>query len=395
MIAPIYRGSVKDILGPATGADGCAAVLFDYTDAFSVFDWGRMPDTLPHKGEALAILAAHWFERLEDASTWREFSRAPEALALRKGNRFGSAFNELGEKLQSEGLRTHYLGVLTGARPSRPEEVRAQKLGELTAPAKRLLVRQVASVRPVVTTVLGRGVPDYGPTRNAPSPRLIPLEVVFRFSLPPGSSLLERAARDPEYLAQRGFGHLRAEAGARWDFPVLELFTKLESTDRPVGLGEAMAISGLSAVQLQEVLLRTAWVAAWLRADCSRAGLELADGKLEWAWDQDQGLVLVDAVGPDELRILKGGVQLSKEFLRNFYRSSDWYAKVEAAKKEAQNKGAAEWKRLVGQEPPALPQAKRELAARLYMALTNRLTGRDWFPDAGELEPIVDEVSRA
>ncbi|HEX3853011.1 MAG TPA: hypothetical protein VHW01_18740, partial [Polyangiaceae bacterium] len=57
----IYRGSVKDLKGPVrarTGTEPVNAVIFDYTDAYSVFDWGRMPDALARKGEALAVLAA-------------------------------------------------------------------------------------------------------------------------------------------------------------------------------------------------------------------------------------------------------------------------------------------------------------------------------------------------
>src|SRR3954469_16323481 len=117
MIQTIFRGSVKDLKGPVRARlerDDADAVVFEYTDAYSVFDWGKMPDALSRKGEALAVLAADWFERLEKPETWREFSRSPEALGLRKGNRFGAAFNEVGEELQTQGLRTHYLGAVHG-----------------------------------------------------------------------------------------------------------------------------------------------------------------------------------------------------------------------------------------------------------------------------------------
>lgn len=377
----LYRGSVKDVLGPLEGG----AVAFDYTDAYSVFDWGRMPDALARKGEALATLAADWFERLERPETWRELSKTAEALELRKGNRFGAAFNELGERLKAEGLRTHYRGLGDGARP----------VAQASRPERRLIVRQVSVVKPLPAAVLGRASHDYGPTRAAPAPRLVPLEVVFRFAVPAGSSLIDRLREEPGYLAERGFADARAEAGARWSFPVLELFTKLEPSDRPVGYGEALAISGLSGAQLQEVLFRTAWVAGFLRAACARAGLELADGKLEWALEADGSLVLVDAIGPDELRILKDGVQLSKEFLRTFYRGTPWYQAVTKAKKQAGAEGVAEWKKFVAAGPPALPPALRDAGAHLYMMLTNRLTGRAWFPEAWPLEKVVEAIREA
>ena len=75
----LYRGSVKDLKGPVrarAGAEQVNAVVFEYTDAYSVFDWGKMPDPLARKGEALAVLAADWFEKLERAETWKEFSRS-------------------------------------------------------------------------------------------------------------------------------------------------------------------------------------------------------------------------------------------------------------------------------------------------------------------------------
>ncbi|MGK5085681.1 phosphoribosylaminoimidazolesuccinocarboxamide synthase [Bdellovibrionota bacterium FG-1] len=397
MIQTLYRGSVKDLKGPVRVQEGpevgdaCEAIVFEYTDAYSVFDWGKMPDLLPHKGEALATLAADFFEKLERAETWKEFSRSSDALGLRKGNRFGSAFNEVGEDLQSRGLRTHYYGVLLGAIPEKGE-IQPTQLAQVQAPIKSLLVRRVAVVKPLLTTVLGRALPDYHPTRNAPLPRLVPLEVVFRFSLPEGSSMLERVARDPGYLASLGFADSKAELGAKWDFPVLELFTKLETSDRLVSLTEALAMSGLSASQLQDLLFRTAWVAGCLRWLCGKAGIELADGKLEWGVDEHGHCQLVDAIGPDELRLLKDGVQLSKEFLRQHYRDSIWYETIQKAKDTAKAHGISEWKKAVPLPPPPLPPEKRELASQVYLALTQALTGRQWFPEAWSLDRVVAEL---
>lgn len=386
MIPTLYRGSVKDLLGPHT-VQGKSSIVFDYTDAFSVFDWGRMPDLLPRKGEALAVLAADFFEKLEKPETWKEFSKTSGALALRKANRFGAIFNELGEELQAEGLRTHYLGVLKN-------ETQLISSSETLEPFRKFAVKPVSVVKPHLASVLGRVLPDYFPTRASEPPRLVPLEVIFRTECTEGSSLLERVSRDPAYLASLGFPHLKVEAGKKWDFPVLEFFTKLESTDRPVALSEALAISGLSAKSLQEVLLKTAWVSGLLRFWFSRLGLEVADGKLEWAVDAEGKCFLVDAIGPDELRILKNGIQLSKEFLRAYYRKTSWYMSVERAKSMAKNQGTHEWKKWVQESPPPLSHAFRELASQLYIALTNELSGKKWFLDAWSLEQVVGELKK-
>lgn len=378
----VYRGSVKDLRGPVPYSSQ-DALVFDYTDAYSVFDWGRMPDPLAHKGEALAVLAAHFFEALEKPESWKEFSKSPEALALRKGNRFGAAFNELGEKLQAEGLRTHFLGA--GRESSASEQM----------PFSRIWVQKVNIEKPVLGTVLGRVVPDYSRVAHTPLPRLIPLEVVFRFSCPPGSSLLSRVEKDPEYLASRGYPDLKLDEVQQgpWGFPFLETFTKLESTDRLVSLNEALTLSGLASARLQEVLFLSAWVAGYLRAAFGKAGLELADGKFEWALNSEGSIMLVDAIGPDELRVLKNGTQLSKEFLRNFYRNTRWYTQVEKAKSIAQAQGSADWKRFVGQEPPVLPAELRELAEQIYQSLANRLTGKKWFLEAWDLEKVCERLA--
>ncbi|MBY0470642.1 hypothetical protein K2X30_05690 [bacterium] len=378
MIPILYRGSVKDLLGPLPAVDPkggrtVESAIFEYSDAFSVFDWGRMPDLLSGKGQALAVLAAEWFEMIERPETWQAFSKTAEAQRLRKSNKFGGLFNELGERLQKEGLPTHYLGLVSGD----TSPVKPLRTGNVDQPLSRFAVRRVGVVKPTMTTVQGRVTPDYSPTRAAPAPKLIPLEVVFRFSCPPGSSAIER---------------LGIPAGTRWEFPLLELFTKLEPTDRPVDSVEGLAISGLTGSQMQELLFKTAWVAGLIKTLCENAGLELADGKLEWGLDQNGQIFLVDAIGPDELRLLKNGVQLSKEFLRGFYRQQPWYDAVVRAKKEAADRGEVEWKKRVSVPVPALPEVYRETVSQMYRTLANELSGRKWFPQAWSVDQVVSKL---
>lgn len=378
MIPALYKGSVKDVLGPVEAA-GHESVVFRYTDAFSVFDWGRMPDSLEGKGTALTILAAELMERLQRPEEWKEFSKTPEANALRKAvpPGVGTSFNEIGEKLKMEGLATHYLGVLEEKDIGGLEtvqKVEPRKISSLTKPSRYLVGRRVQVITPHDVRLLGRPVADYRAVAAAPGPKLVPLEVVFRFSCPAGSSYRERSGGDD----------------GPWDFPVLEMFTKLESVDRLVPWSEALAISGLGASRLQEILLRTAWVAAFLRSLASQAGLELADGKLEWGQGADGEVFLVDAIGPDELRLSRGGVSLSKEFLREFYRSTDWYG----AMKRAKASGVPDWKLKTGMDPPRLPPDEKVLATQIYLSLTNVLTGKRWFPHAWDIGKIIEALRR-
>jgi len=50
---------------PAT-ADSLGRGRFVFTDAYSVFDWGQMPDAIPRKGASLCAMGAFNFELLED-----------------------------------------------------------------------------------------------------------------------------------------------------------------------------------------------------------------------------------------------------------------------------------------------------------------------------------------
>lgn len=377
----LYSGSVKDVYGPLSRS-GMKQLVFEFSDAFSIFDWGRMPDRIEKKGLALATLSASWMQEWEEPATWSEFSRSETALALRRGNRFGSEFNEWGEKLQKDGLRTHLLGVIPegAALDSAPQK--------LKAPTRRMAVLEVGVPRPQSARVWNREVFDYRDALLSGLPRLVPLEVVFRFAAPVGSSLPKRVEQDPEYLEKLGFGGVSAKGP--WDFPVIELFTKLETTDRVLSNSEALLMSGLSGAQFQQMLFQTAWVAGWVRERCRAQGLELLDGKLEWALSPSGELFLVDAIGPDELRITTPkGALLSKEWLRTLYRDSAWFDSVERAKKEARAVGRSDWKKAVGVQPPALTPAQKELASQLYLSLTNRLTGRGWFPEAWSVEEWV------
>lgn len=402
LLPVLYRGSVKNVLGPIKL--DTKAVLFQYTDAYSVFDWGKMPDSLNCKGASLAIMAAYMFERLQKPDVWKAFSQTSIARDLRKGiasipavninqseqlDSLAANFNEIGEMLQKNGLSTHYLGcVPENIDVSRDRHV--SKLNSMDEPFTRMAVKHVTVSRPDIRKVLGHSVLDYQPTRDSSPPKLIPIEVVFRFECPAGSSLLSRLEKDPEYLMSLPLP--RQYSSTTWALPVIELFTKLEPSDRPLSITEALAIAGLTPMQLQEMVIRTVWVAGILKHIFSEADIEIADGKLEWALSENGSCILVDAIGPDELRLIKDGVHLSKEFLRVFYRKSHWFEAVDKAKKLASSRGILDWKRLVSESPPELPKELKELGEQVYKSLTNRICGRHWFNDGWELEKTVREL---
>ena len=60
-------GSVKDlevIQKPTETSMGIGR--FHFSDRYSVFDWGEMPDQIDGKGKALCLMGAYCFEQLEE-----------------------------------------------------------------------------------------------------------------------------------------------------------------------------------------------------------------------------------------------------------------------------------------------------------------------------------------
>ena len=311
----IYAGSVKNIYQAADAGQ----LWFEYTDDYSVFDWGKMPDPISGKGEILARLGEWFFLRLADASQWKALGLADQP--------------EVARWLPL----AHHFHHREG---------------------NRLLVTKVEVPALRADAVGGTLVYDYG---YSPQPRqLIPLEVLFRFGVPAGSSLLQRKDWYPFEIYE----------GAQFPEPLIEFSTKLESKDRIISYQEAALILKGNTDTLAELYGATRAVALFLEKTFARRGLKLWDGKLEWALI-DGKLTLVDSIGPDELRVSQGDAIFSKQFLRNFYLGGAWYKAVLEAGELAKKRGREDWKSIVseelGQAPLHLSPPYKAAAEALYL----------------------------
>lgn len=381
----IYKGSVKNLWAQSDGdGRGGGPLEFEYTDQYSVFDWGRMPDDLMGKGQALATIGAYYFEQMAQASRWQQVIDSPRARALLAfykgrsslgvGDGFAAVVEAESQHLAQHGLTHHYLGQ------PEPHRLRVQRVDVVRPLERRLGGQSFFDYK----TSMGEG-DDRQQRRRHDAPvgdkRLIPLEVVFRWGMPAGSSLQERLGTGG-YGAQLGLSP--AVAPGQWfEAPVVEFFTKLEPKDRFLTLEQAFHYSGLSWAGFQSLVARTLWVSCFLSLDLESKGLKLWDGKLEWAWDRGQRgsdqIILVDSIGPDELRLedSRWGQPLSKEFLRQYYRRTPWYGVLAAAKLKAQAQGQSQWKELVASHlPPPLEGPVRVVAQTLYATLAQTMTGR-------------------
>jgi len=317
---------------------------FVFTDDYSVFDWGKMPDSIPNKGASLCAMGAYNFELLE-----------------------------------SRGVPTHYEGVVSGG------EVRP--LGDVLDPPREMAIR-LTQVPDLPHD--GREY-DYDAYFGAAGENyLIPLEIVFRNTVPVGSSLRSRA--DP---AEFDLDHESwPDEVVDLPEPVVEFSTKLEESDRYLDRAEADALAGDADIDALESLALTVNDAITERA--AEVGMVHEDGKIECFYYEGE-VYVADVVGTfDENRFSYDGQEVSKEVIRQYHKrtQSEWVQAVADAKARAKAEDVADWRRLCERDPTPLPDHVVAAARDLYAAGANAYVGRDLFeaPSLGEAVDAVREL---
>jgi phosphoribosylaminoimidazole-succinocarboxamide synthase len=383
----LYEGSVKRVWQSPTYTD---RLLFEFTDDYSVFDWGKMPDTIANKGRALALIGAFLFDKLTKPELWQHVADSPH-LQKFDHDWLKERFNHrVFKELLKSGAPTHFKSLRQG-------EERVTDLKRTTTDPEPLFMEVMGALveRPIVHQVLHHNLYFYqerlfDPRQVEGVRRLIPLEVVFRFGMPSGSSLAERLQKDPSYLDVLGISEPKPDGW--FERPVLEFFTKLEPKDRLLSWQEATLISGLTGEQFEEMVELSLDTAIALHVIFGDRNIELWDGKVELIIDNGHPK-LADSIGPDELRLMHQGCHLSKEIIRQMYRGSVWekaLKEAQALEKKSKNRG---WKDIarqdLGAEPEALPPTKKALVDRLYGVVANHLLAAELFADHPSLDGFV------
>ena len=340
-------GSVKDLkITEKPTSDKMGVGRFHFSDRYSVFDWGEMPDHINGKGAALCLMGAYCFEWLE-----------------------------------TKGVETHYRGLVD-------ENGQVATFEDLTAPTSTMEVNLVNVYKPATRDVKGKVVYDY--SRYTPNLKncLIPLEIIYRNGLPEGSSVFKRLAQGKITIKDLGLDH-NPRPGERFTKPIFDVSTKLEEADRYVTWDEAKKIAGLTTHEVADVKTVLSKVDDAISRISSHAGLENEDGKIELAFNSERQLMVVDVVGTlDECRFTYGGVHVSKEVARQFYKKTVWYSDVEEAKKTAETQGVKDWKALCKSQPPKLDAPLKTVISEMYMAAANELTDRKLF-DTPRLAEVI------
>ncbi len=331
-------GSVKDLEileKPTAGAMGVGR--FHFSDRYSVFDWGGMPDLIEGKGAALCLMGAYCFERLEE-----------------------------------RGIKTHYRGLLN-------EYGQIVKFDNLVKPANTMEIDLVNVYRPNSSVKDGKLAYDYSTYTPNMKNCLIPLEIIYRNGLPEGSSVFKRLEKGQISIEELGLTHY-PRPGERFSKPIFDVSTKLEDKDRYLTWKEAQALAGLTTEEVENVRETLFKVNRTITQLALKADLENEDGKIELAFNQERKLMVVDVVGTlDECRFTYQGLHVSKEVVRQFYRKTGWFKEVEEAKKKAEEIGIKDWQTLVRSQPSKLDPLLKTIISEMYMAASNEVTERRIF----------------
>ncbi|MDO8427613.1 MAG: phosphoribosylaminoimidazolesuccinocarboxamide synthase [Candidatus Diapherotrites archaeon] len=284
-------GSVKDLTVLEKASEHKEGLgIFKFSDRYSVFDYGEMPDLIPKKGAALCKMASYNFEQLE-----------------------------------KQGMYSHFIEQVS-------ETEMKVKLVRVLDPAKNELPQN-------------------------PKNCLVPLEIIFRNSLPEGSSLLKRFHSGQVKPENFGLNSI-PNPGEKLSEPILDVSTKLEDHDRYLSWKEAKELAKLSETQLAQLKYFAGEVNEFITERAEKIGLEHADGKIEFGLDAEGKLMLLDVLGTlDENRFLFNGIHISKQVLRDYYKTLPWY-------QEYVEKGT-------DVKPPHLPKELILIVSEMYQSVCN------------------------
>jgi len=337
-------GSVKDltvIKKPLRNKSGRGRFIF--SDRYSVFDWGEMPDYIENKGKSLCISAAYFFEKLEKI-----------------------------------GIKTHYIGLV--------EDGETKKLSEINNPTNTMEVKLVRVLEPLQKN----NAYDYSLYKKEQNNFLIPLEIIYRQSLPKGSSVFKRLNEGSLNLEDLGLEKMPV-LQQDLEKPFLDVSTKLESSDRYMDWVEAKEISHLSSLEMDEIKKITLLINRLINEEAKKIGLKYEDGKIELAFNEQRKFLVVDVLGTlDECRFTFKGMPISKEIARLYYRKTSWFKELINAKKEDE----LSWKDKVNLSPPPLPPRLKELISMAYCAFTNEITKKEWFKNIPSMKELLEEIDQ-
>ncbi|MCU0653240.1 MAG: hypothetical protein MUD10_03190 [Candidatus Pacebacteria bacterium] len=323
------EGSSKNVwINKEPGGADPGEGAFEFTDYFSVFDWGRFLDeAIPGKGEAMAAVVKKYFDLLNQA-----------------------------------GVKSHYKGMS----------------GDNLMDVKLVNIPQAhANVAP--------GIVNY----------LLPIEIIFRIYTHPESSDLKKIKEGKRTFEELGYEEM-PEPNKRLPRTKISYSTKLEETDRVLSKEEARVLAGLTIEEMDKLEGLARKTCDVITDHSEKIGLIHYDGKIEVAKDMIGDFMVVDVLGTlDEDRFMMDAgngnfVDVSKQFIRNWYKAQGWKKEVDAAKKKAEEAKDEDWKKYCPQ-PPRMPDNVKKLVAEMYLADAKERGGADIGAKFGlKVRPLIE-----
>lgn len=336
----LHRGATKNL----RGKPGVGPYIIEFTDRFAAHGWGDMPEEVQGKATGAAFLAWFFFEHLGSPQAWQDAALFGDLKDNANRLRFAQT-----------GLPHHMIGLAGG-------DLRPLSLDrEILSPSKHLLVQ------PLAYPLDGE---DGNATAVGPD-RVLPVTVQFEFT---------------------GDDAIR---------PGVTLHGMCDKNRRTLSPEEAAVKCGLAAGDIGELLAITGLIAMRLRKTLDDIKVKLTAGRLHFAVIQDadgrRDFMLVDALGPESLKMEAAGARLSPDVLDDGYRGSNWLAAVHRARELAVERGEGDWKRICQDElkahPPLLSPMVKEKAAMIYLGLAKALCrqhfGKPVFANAWDLPRLT------
>ena len=199
---------------------------------------------------------------------------------------------------------------------------------------------------------------------------LIPLEFITRYYL--AGSLYDRIKEGKVDYKSLGYRNM-PKYGEKLPEPYFEITTKFEKFDRKLDWKEAQEIGGLTKGEIEEIREIILKIDEIIKNDVEKRNLIHVDGKKEFALGKGREIYVVDTFGTldedrwwDKEKYENGEiVQLSKEFVRQYYRRIGYHEKLMEARKK-------------GLEEPPIPPLPEEMikeVSQLYIDMYYRITG--------------------
>ncbi len=202
---------------------------------------------------------------------------------------------------------------------------------------------------------------------------VIPLEFIMRYFV--AGTLYDRLKKGQVKPEEVGLKHM-PEYGEELYDPFFEVTTKFEKFDRPLKTGDVVDIGGMSKSELRDIQEAVLLVDRRISGEVEKRGLIHVDGKKEFAFGPSREPVLIDTFGTvDEDRFWEKSdfengriTELSKEFVRQYYRSTGHHTKLYDARE-----------RNLPEPPiPELPPEMVKKTSQLYSTMYERITGNKW-----------------